>query len=247
MATFDRLRYEVKLAGKALIVAPVLALAPAALLVVLDHFLAQSPAHVLLAAVEMLLPIAAGVIAATALASDAALELHLSTPRTFECTSLLRLLLIVVWTSCLSWLTFSIALALQQFELPAFARTASPLVRAALLQLVWLVPLLWLVTAGLAIALLTKSRSASGALLAGIWLLDTIFVGVIAQTAWLRPFLLFPATLLLFPAAGVSRTDFITYWLDTRIELMGMALVLLMLDWLLLRDAEGLLQGVSET
>lgn len=244
--SLDRMHYELKLAWKMLVLAPLMLLAPLALFVVAQHFLLQNPAHVLLAAIEMMLPLAAGVLGATTLAQDPMLELHLTAFWPYRATGMLRLLLIVVWIACLALLATGGIGALHLLYLPAFSSSVAPLIRLVLVQLVWLAPLTWMVTVGLCLGLLTRSRTASGALIGGIWLLDIVFAGVITQTGWLHPVLLFPATLVIFPASAVSRADFNTYWLSTRFELLGTALVLLALGWLLLQNTEGLLQGATD-
>ncbi|HEX9413856.1 MAG TPA: hypothetical protein VF916_10175 [Ktedonobacterales bacterium] len=244
---FDRLWYEVRVAWKLFVFTPLLLLAPVGLLTMVQHFfLHQSSARLLLASAEILLPMAAGVIVATTLAHDDAIELHLSAVRPYHATSMLRLLLIAGWVACLAMLMLGALAALRLLYLPDFAASLSPVAQVLLTQLLWLAPLLWMVALGSALAVLTQQRTASGALLGGIWLLDVVFVEVLAHTAWLRPFLLFPATLLLFPATHVSLADFNTYWLNTRFELLGTAMALLPFSWLLLHDTEKLLKGATE-
>jgi hypothetical protein len=102
-------------------------------------------------------------------------------------------------------------------------------------QLTWLAPLFWFVAVGLCLALLIRSRSASGALVGGIWIIETIFYGYFAYTDWLRPVFLFPTTL----------APSINFWLTDRFELLGTAMVLLPLGWLLLHNSEALLQGAA--
>lgn len=87
---------------------------------------------------------------------------------------------------------------------------------------------------------------ASGTALGGIWLLDILFVSIVTQTDWLHPLLLFPATLVIFPATSVSWVDVVTYWLTTRIQLLEMAAGFLLIGWLLLHDTERLLRGATE-
>ncbi|MDQ2904132.1 MAG: hypothetical protein M3Y81_11330 [Chloroflexota bacterium] len=242
----DRLRYELKLAGKMLIVVPGTVILVIGLFAVLVHFLQQSPAHALLAGLEMFLPLAAGIVAATLVSQDAALELQLTMPRKYHITGLLRLLLIFCWTTCLAVFWLVGMLLLNMLYTPAFTQVWPQPVRVLTLQLLWFAPLLWFVAMGACLALLTQSRSASGALVGGLWLLNILFVSIFASIAWLRPILLFPATLIIYPATHVPAADFTTYWLTTRFELLAGALILLALDWLLLRDTERLLKGATE-
>jgi hypothetical protein len=84
---------------------------------------------------------------------------------------------------------------------------------------------------GFTLALLIRSRSASSALLGGIWIIEAIFYGYFAIINWLKPWFLFPTTL----APNIS------FWLTNRIELLITAFVLLLLDWFMLSNAEILL------
>ena len=100
-------------------------------------------------------------------------------------------------------------------------------------QLTWIAPLLWFVAVGFCLALLMHSRSASSALLGGIWTIEAIFYGYFASNVWLKPVFLFPTTL----------APMINFWLLNRFELPGTALALLLFGWFMLRNTEHLLQG----
>ena len=88
---------------------------------------------------------------------------------------------------------------------------------------------------GFCLALLIRSRSASSALLGGIWMIEAIFYGYFTIIDWLKPLFLFPTTL----APGIS------FWLSNRIELLIAALALILVGWLLLHNSELLLQGTA--
>ena len=117
--------------------------------------------------------------------------------------------------------------------------------RSANMQLAWLAPLLWCAGLGLCIALLTQSWTGSAAMLGGIWIAEIIFKDYITLTSWLRPISLFPTTLLLFTAPGISQANFNMYWLNTRVEVLATGLILLPLGWFLLRNSERLLKGAN--
>lgn len=242
----DRLCFELRLAWKPLVFTPLIFLAPLTGLVALQYALKQSPAHVLLAAVEMALPMAAGVIVTTTISQDAALELQLTMPIAYRRTGMLRMVMVTLWGSLVSALALAVVASFHLLYLPTFAHAYPALAKVVLLQLIWLAPLLWLVSVGICLSLLTQSTAAGGAMLGGIWLLDILLVGIIAQTDWLYPALLFPATLVMFPATTVSRVDVVTYWLTTRIQLLEMAAGFLLIGWLLLHDTERLLKGATE-
>jgi hypothetical protein len=88
---------------------------------------------------------------------------------------------------------------------------------------------------GLCIALLTRSRTASSAILAGIWIAEAVFYGYFIYTSWLQPLFLFPTTL----------APYITFWFTNRYIVLGTALVFFVLGWLLLHNTEALLQGTA--
>ena len=102
-------------------------------------------------------------------------------------------------------------------------------------QLTWIAPLFWLVGVGFSLALCIRSRSASSALLGGVWMIEAIFYGYFAFIDWLKPLFLFPTTL----------DPTISFWLSNRIVLLVTASVLLLLDWFLFRNTEILLQGIT--
>ncbi|MDQ6662024.1 MAG: hypothetical protein M3Z24_13810 [Chloroflexota bacterium] len=244
--SFDRLRYELKLAWKTMILVPILVLGVVGLFVLLQLFLHQSPAHSLLSEAEVFLPLATGVVAGAIIAQDTALELHLTMPRKYQMTGMLRLLLLLSWTACLAMLCIGSIAMLKILYMPVFTQSWLPLVQFLTIQLLWLAPLLWFIALGSCLALLTQSRTACSTLLGIIWLTDILFAQSIASTSWLRPILLFPTTLTLYPATNVSQADFKEYWLTTRFELLGTAFVVVMLSWLLLRNTERLLKGATE-
>ena len=246
-AELDRLRYELQLAWKTMLLAPLLMTAPILLLALLQHvYLRQDATRILLAGIEMLLPMAAGIMVATTVAHDTQLELHLTLLRPYRTTSALRIVLLTLWVALLAWAGLSALMLGGQLALPTSAAGNMPFAQLALAQLIWLAPLMWLVGLGACLGLLTQSRTASGALLGGVWLLDVIFVGAIAQTPWLRPFLLFPSTLVVYPLHRATYHDFTMYWLTTRLDLLGMAAAFFTLSWLLLYGTERLLKGASE-
>ena len=85
--SLDRLRYEVQLMGRRVILTPVLVMADFALLAGLLHYLHTNPARTLSASLELILPIAAGVVVATVISQDQVIELQLTLPRQYHLTS----------------------------------------------------------------------------------------------------------------------------------------------------------------
>lgn len=154
-------------------------------------------------------------------------------PKTYRMTAFVRLGLIIAWTGCLSLFSSVFVYHLRFWRVPSQIETWKVLPQFLIGQLTWIAPLFWFVGVGFSLALLIRSRSASSALLGGIWIIEAIFYGYFASLDWLNPLFLFPTTL----APGIS------FWLSDRIELLITASVLLLLDWFMLRNSEKLLQG----
>ena len=152
---------------------------------------------------------------------------------TYRITAFVRLSLIIAWSSSLAFFLSMFVYQLRFWRVPLQVETWNVLPQYLVGQLTWIAPLFWFVGTGFTLALLTRSRSASSALLGGIWMIEAIFYGYFAIINWLKPWFLFPTTL----------TPNINFWLTNRIELLITAFVLLLLDWLMLGNTELLLQG----
>lgn len=242
---FDRVYYEIKLLGKRALLTPIILL----LAFVVLSFILQNrqvdPARTLLGGIEMMLPIAVGAIIGTVIAQDPALELQLTLARKYPQTAMLRLLCILSLSIMLALIYINSLAALHMLYMPLFMQQWSSLAVFVQIQLLWLAPLLWCLAVGFCSSLLLQSRTAGVALLGSIWIVEIIYKDFIASSVWMRPFLLFPATLLAYPATHVSQTDYATYIFNTRIDLLGMAVVIFVLGWLLLHNTEHLLKGMT--
>ncbi len=235
--TIDRLRYEIKLMGKRVILTPILVMLGFTLFALLLHYLKVIPARFLSAGLEMIIPLAAGIIVATITSQDPTIELQLTVPKKYHRTAMERLVLIALWSAFIALLSSGILSTFKLTFVPTQLLSWSAPAQFLTIQLMWLATLLWFVGMGLCLALLTRSRSASGAILSGIWLVEIVFKDLFASTNWLQPVFLFPTTL----------TPAINFWLTNRLEVLLMAVVLLPIGWLLLRsNPEGLLKGSSE-
>ena len=158
-------------------------------------------------------------------------------------TGFRRLFLIMLWTVCVGLLSSVLIFVFkQQYMLHVVA--AAPFVVFLTAQLTWFATLVWCVAIGLGIALLTHSRSAGGALLAGIWIAEIFFKDLIFPISWLKPLFLFPMTLIFHP--GVVTQSVFNDWLTNRLAVLAMGLLLLPLCWLLLRNTESLLKTTNE-
>lgn len=242
--SIDRLRYELQLLGKKVILPPILVVIGYILMAILLHFLKTNPSRFLESGPEMIMPMIVGMFAGNVTTYDPALELQLTMPRKYQWTGLLRLILIILWTGCIACLFLNInaALNLEYMFRPQHPDEALP--RMLMRQLVWLVPLLWCVGLAFCFGLLMKSRAAGAALLGGVWIAEIIFKDFIAATPWLRPVLLFPTTLVLPPM--VVPQSWYDIWLNSRLEVIGLGVVLIFIGWLFLRRPEGLLKSASE-
>jgi len=236
--TQDRIWYELRIMGKWVILIPPLIILTFALLGEILTIMQVSYlriSQVLTASLEMVLPLAAGLLTTTIVSYDAAIELQMTMPKTYRMTAFVRLSLIIAWTSCLALFSSVLVYHLRFWRVPSQVETWKVLPQFLIGQLTWIAPLFWFVGVGFSLALLIRSRSASSALLGGIWMIEAILYGYFAIINWLKPLFLFPTTL----APGIS------FWLSNRIELLITALVLLLLDWFMLQNTEKQLQGTA--
>lgn len=231
--SLDRLRYELRLLGKAVWLTPVLVVAGMALLLVLvnRHLTAYTMARAMGSSLEVLLPMVTGVVVATVVVHDRALELQLTMPHRYHRTAFGRFLLISGWMAAVSFLTVLFLYLLGYQRIPAQIVDWSEPWQFLTWQLNWLASSAWLMAVALMLSLLMRSRSASGALIGVIAVLELIAHSDFNNTLWLRPVYLFPLTF----------SPDVDYWLVNRCELIGTALVLFLGGWLLLRQAELLL------
>jgi len=229
--TFDRLRYELRLLGKPVFLTPVLVVIGFALLLAIANHNVILVARSMGASLEVLLPMAAGVVVATVATYDRALELQLTMPRRYHRTASRRFLFILLWSALVSLLTSLMLYVFNYRRLPEQIATWNQPWQFLTWQLTWLSSTLWLVALGLVLALLVRSRAASGALICALSIAELFFHGYFIDNAPLHPIFLFPLTF----DPGAS------YWLTNRLELLVTAAVLLALAWWLLRLPEFLL------
>lgn len=222
-------RYELRLLGHAGLGMPVAVLAVFGALAGLSRFLGASDetlARLLVAALEIGLPLGSGVAAAGIAADDPAVGLQLALGTRYRVTVARRLGLLVLWCSVLAVAsTFVLHLAgLWSLWVPENLLAG---------QLVWLSPLLWYVAAGVLLSLLTRSRTASGAILGGVWTAGLLFRWDFLVREWLQ--LLYPFATVFAPGAD--------FWLANRGALVALALTLGAVAWTLASDLERLSRG----
>jgi hypothetical protein len=223
--------YELRRLGRVGLLLPALTAVPFALFAAFMQLSGSEPpqlSRMLAAYLEAGLPLAAGLAAASVVAEDPALDLQLSFETRYR-TTVLRRLGALLSISALCAVLWSSALRLSGLW-GAWVR--EPFVWG---QLVWLSPLLFCAALGAVLALLLRGRTAAGAVLGGLWLVQMLFAGHFLTNGWLRPFYLF-ATLR---APGAD------FWLDNRLALVGAAVALLAVFAVLFRSEALVLGGES--
>jgi len=154
-----RWRYEVRLCGWRTVLGPLLALAALAVFAVLISFSAAREVNPILSFGLDLLPLVAGIAAASAVSGDGLVELQLSLPTSFRLTVVRRLVVALGWPILLTLIgTLGLSLT-QRLVWPVAATGYTPLD-----VLIWLPPLLWLAGCGAAVTLgLRNIAAATGA------------------------------------------------------------------------------------
>lgn len=222
-------RYELRLLGRAGLATPVAVLGVFGALAGLSWFLGandETLARLLVAALEIGLPLGAGVAAAGIVADDPAVGLQLAVKTRYRSTVARRLGLLVVWCSVLA---VAFTFALDRAGLWGLWVPEGLLVG----QLVWFPPLLWYVATGVLLSLLTRSRTASGTILGGVWTAGLLFRWDFLDQEWLQ--LLYPFATVFTPGAD--------FWLANRGALAALALALGAVAWALASDSERLSKG----
>jgi hypothetical protein len=182
--------------------------------------------RVLVAGLELVLPLSAGFTAAHVVASEPALGLQLTLRTRYRATLARRLSVLTGWAALIAfaWALAMRLLGLWELGVPGTFLTG---------QLVWISPLLWFMAAGAIFSLLLSSETAGATLLAGIWIAEILLRGLFLGQDWLRPEFLFATTF----APGAP------FWLSNRLALIATALLLGLGVWLLSSRNESLAKG----
>ncbi|HET8911922.1 MAG TPA: hypothetical protein VFN23_10685 [Ktedonobacteraceae bacterium] len=242
---FDRIRYEIRLMGRKVLLTPILVMLGVGLFSLLLKYINTEPSRFLSAGLEMMIPIGAGIIIGTVAPLDPSLELQLTFPRKYYRTAMARIVLILLCSAGVALLSSGILLALKLDFVPVVEPHWPAFAQFVLGLLVWLAPLLWCAGACLCISLLLRSRTAGAAVLAALWIGEILFKDTLIATHWLWPIYLFPVTLTPLGAETLP-ANLIADWFTNRYELLGTALVFFLLGWWMLHNTEGLLKGASE-
>lgn len=201
----------------------VAALAVAAGLGAAEH---HTVLRLLVAGLEVALPLAVGMGAATLAGSDPAIELQLSLPTPYRATLARRFAVTTVWPVLLAGAATAVLLG-TGWWLPGHQGAAS--------VLVWLAPGACLGALGIVLAVGLRSSAAASALIAGVWLGEQLFAGLLLANPAGRMGYLFPSTW----------APQMPGWIANRVMLLSAAVLLLALTWWMLARPHRLLGGVE--
>jgi hypothetical protein len=234
MGTLSLWRHEVKRVGWVALLPPLLA---AGVLVgaavdgaVRLHYSSSGTALVLQSLLELALPLAAGLGAASLVGRDPAIELQLTLPTAYRTTILRRLLVTAGWVAVIA-LTTAVAMVASGWwhRWPA-AHDAVPG------QLTWLAPTLCLVGLGLLVGALSGSPATATTAVVALWFFELAAVGVLLEHRWSRLLYLFATT------RGPVGDD----WTANRLTLLAAGTAMTAAGWLLLRRPTRLLTKETE-
>jgi hypothetical protein len=234
--TLDRIRYELRLLRVWAFAGPPLIIVGMTLVALgIPLFTAHGDHHTLTqlmtASLEMLIPLGAALIVASLTVSDPAMELRLTLPQPYALTALLRAGLAITWSGVVALVTGVFIYHWQFWRIPQQIDFRGVIAQFLALQLTWLAPLLCLSALGFCLAALLRSGVISGAVLGVAWLIESLAYGYFVANTWLHPLFLFPTTL----------APQITFWAVSRLELIGLALILTIIGWLILTNSERLI------
>lgn len=234
----DRLRYEMRLLGLRALLTPLLVIAVLALVAVILRVLNADVEHLLTAGLEIILPLAVGLLAAVTTTRDPALELQMTMPCTYLTIVLRRFAITLGWSALLALLCCCVLAESNLLVVPNEIANWSQLPQLLAEQLIWFSTLLWFAAAGFCLAARKRSVAASVSLLCGIWILSFWLTALTPQFPdWVKKaFSLFTSTL----------TPQIDYWLENRVLILAVAVILFLPGCLFLLGTEGLLKAAQE-
>jgi hypothetical protein len=224
-------RYEVRRAGWAALLGP-----PIAVAVGIAAALANpqpgdtTTARILLGALEMAIPLTAGVACASLVGRDTAVELQLTAPTPYRVTLLRRMAVALVWTATVAALMAAVLIATGWWaRWPANHGAVAG-------QLTWVAPTLGLSGVGFAAGAVFRSPAAAGALVTTLWAIQQFFAGPAQQHLPGRLLYLFATT------RGAMPGD----WTANRLTLLGAGAALIALAVVVLGRSERLIGEEDE-
>lgn len=187
-------------------------------------------ARILLGALEMAVPLAAGVACASLVGRDPAVELQLSAPTSYRVTLLRRMAVTLGWTAVVAALTAAVLIATGWWaRWPANHGTLAG-------QLTWIAPTLGLSGLGFAAGAVLRSPAAAGAIVTTVWAIQQFFADLAQQHLPGRLLYLFATT------RGTVPGD----WTANRLALLGAGAALTALALLVLGRSERLIGEEDE-
>jgi hypothetical protein len=227
-------RHEARRAGLAtLITPPAVALFVAAIAV--DSALrlrepSRNTALILQNLLELALPLAAGVVAASLVGHDPAIELQLTLPTAYRATILRRLAASAGWVAVIALTVTAVTVASGWWD--RWPGSHTPLAG----QLTWLAPTAFLAGLGLLVGALAGSPALATTAVAMLWTFHLAATGPLQSHQWSRQLFLFATT------RGSPELD----WTANRLTLLGTGAALTTVAWLLLRRPVRLLAKETE-
>jgi hypothetical protein len=224
-------RYEARRAGWATLLGPPIAIALGTAAALANPQPGDTTtARILLGALEMAIPLAAGVACASLVGRDPAVELQLTAPTPYRVTLLRRMAVTLGWAGLSAALMAAVLIATGWW-----ARW--PDNHGALVgQLTWLAPTLGLSGVGFAAGAVFRSPAAAGALVTTLWAVQQFFGDVAQQHRPGRLLYLFATT------RGAVPGD----WTANRLSLLGAAAALIALALVVLGRSERLIGQEDE-
>lgn len=189
-----------------------------------------STARILLGALEMALPLAAGVACASLVGRDPAVELQLAAPTPYRGTLLRRMAVTLAWAAAVAAVTAGVLIATGWWA--RWPANHGPFAG----QLTWLAPTLGLSGVGFAAAAVFRSPAAGGALVTTLWAIQQFFAGPAQQHAPGRLLYLFATT------RGAAPGD----WLANRLALLAAGAALIAVALVVLGRSERLIGEEDE-
>jgi hypothetical protein len=227
-------RHEARRAGWVALLPPLLAagiLVPVAVDGAIRlNYPSRGTALVLQSLLELALPLAAGLGAASLVGRDPAVELQLTLPTAYRTTILRRLVVVTGLVAVIALTTALAMVASGWWHRWPSAHDALPG------QLTWLAPTLCLAGLGLLAGALSASPPAAASVVVAVWFFDLAAAGLLQQHRWSRLLYLFATT------RGTVEDD----WTANRLTLLAAGAAMTAAGWLLLRRPSRLLTKETE-
>jgi hypothetical protein len=224
-------RYEARRAGWAALLGPPIAVALGVSAALANPQSGDATtARVLLGALEMVVPLAAGVGCASLVGRDPAVELQLAVATPYRVTLLRRMAVTLGWAAVVAGVTAAVLIATGWWA--RWPANHGPFAG----QLTWVAPIVGMGTVGFAAGAVLRSPSAAAALVTTLWTFQQLFAELAQQQLPGRLLYLFATT------RGAVPGD----WTENRLALLGAAATLVALALVVLARSERLIGQEEE-